>query len=347
LARRRGFTLIELLVVIAIIAILMGLLLPAVQKVRDAAARLSCGNNLKQMGLAMTNFQTTFNRLPAAMIHSGRAPATLAYRGPEFNFRVADAGNYYVYNHTGFVALLPYIEQDPLYKAYNYQYVSSASMTVAGLTLGNDKAPNPSRAVAQQSVKLYTCPGDDNPPPNVSGTGAYDRLDASRSNYLFSTGAYGDDASDYSSYQKGQGRGAFGNNGAASLVGMDDGTSNTLAIGESRQVHWDLNYGPFWGAGAHTAVHGRVYPPSQTTPPAAPCTGINGPAGAQPTTSCGNGFTDVRQYLPGPWQFGSRHTGGANFLFCDGGVRFLSDNTDQFTLYALATVDGGEPISPP
>jgi len=347
LARRRGFTLIELLVVIAIIAILMGLLLPAVQKVRDAAARLSCGNNLKQMGLALNNFAFTYNgRLPAALIHSGRATGTVTtYRGPEFNLRIADGGTYLVYNHTGFVALLPYIEQEPLFKTYNYQYLSSASVT-NGATLGNDTS-NPNRLVAQAIVKLYVCPGDDNPPGSSTGTGTYERQDAVRGNYLFSTGAYGDDASDYSAYQKGQGRGAFGNNGAASLVGMDDGTSNTLAIGESRQGHWDPNYGPYWGAGTHTAVHGRIYPPNQTTPPARICSGINQPAGGEPTTSCGGGLTDVRRLLPGPWQFGSRHTGGANFLFCDGSVRFLSDNTDQFTLYALATVDGGEPISPP
>jgi len=292
---------------------------------------MSCQNNLKQMGLAFTNYDNTYGKLPAALIHSGRYnnPNNRKYQGPEVD--LSTDSSYMVYNHSGFVALLPFIEQDNLFKQYNYRARASGSspygLPVAAQSSSND-------AVAAVSIKIYTCPGDENPAPVESqqpGTTSYfyEMVSARRSNYLFSTGGTTDYDGDWSSVPKYY-RGAFGNNGAIAINRVGDGTSNTIAIGESTQQMkaYTTVFGPYWGTGTHTAVHGwGVWNGTQPNYPYGPC-------GTVQNRSC-----------PYAWGFGSLHSGGTNFVFLDGSVKLLRDGITLSVWQALCTPEGGEVIS--
>jgi prepilin-type N-terminal cleavage/methylation domain-containing protein/prepilin-type processing-associated H-X9-DG protein len=356
---RRAFTLIELLVVIAIIAVLIGLLLPAVQKVRDAANRLSCQNNLKQIGLALHNYNDTNGKLPPAKINSGSAtqawqnfyenrPDTLTTR------RLAN-GQFAVkvYSHTGFTLLLPYIEQDNLYKQYNFNLPSTheawdgyapatghVPQDLANYPAGVNGTVN--EAVVATYVKTYTCPSDQNPSPldnySLNGPGntgywAYSGPSQRRSNYLFNCFR----ATDYTStYDTGTTVGVFGSNGAGAVQSMKDGTSNTVMVGEARQRMCSSYFGGRWGNGVHTAVHGYV-PDFRFH--------INYPAGNDRTLCFSN--DPAIKPLQYAWGFGSWHSGGANFVFCDGSVRFLPDSMSFPVFQALCSMNGGETVNVP
>jgi prepilin-type N-terminal cleavage/methylation domain-containing protein/prepilin-type processing-associated H-X9-DG protein len=358
--RRRGgregaFTLIELLVVIAIIAILIGLLLPAVQKIRDAAARMSCQNNLKQIGLALHNYHDVNSKFPPAKINSGSAqdptqnfynnrPDTLAGRTWRNGLPVAK-----VYSHTGFTLLLPYIEQDNLYKQYDFNLPSTheswdgynnAHVPSDLANYPNGVSGTSNEAVVGTLVKTYVCPSDQNPPPVDSysysgGYWAYSGPNQRRSNYLFNCYKADDYTSSYSASSSSAG--PFGTNGAASIQQIRDGSSNTIAVGEARQQQCSSAFGPRWGAGVHTSVYGYVGGLQWH---------INYPAGGDPI--CGSYPPSSPIYkLQYAWGFGSWHTGGANFVMCDGSVHFLPDGMSFPVFQALCSINGGEVVSLP
>ncbi|MBY0461416.1 MAG: DUF1559 domain-containing protein, partial [Gemmataceae bacterium] len=317
--RRAGFTLIELLVVIAIIAILIGLLLPAVQKVREAAARMKCSNNLKQIALAAHGYHDALGSLPPAK-------AQVAMGWNLGTFENLDPSK--IYNLNGFLLLLPHLEQDNLYRQYDRSYPSCNAVAFGSALLANGgiTATHPNAQVVGTKLAVYSCPSDDDPPvdnnPGDFCGAANAKVNARRSNYLFSTYNLTEWSPPWA--RAGSPRGAFGTNSACKLTQVTDGTSNTLMVGESKQLHTTeqgFKLGsPYWGSGTHGSSHGII---------------DNGPFGYwgvnTPHPDFDNTNGGVAGYCAGKggnqcqytWGFGSWHTGGANFALCDGSVRFV------------------------
>jgi prepilin-type N-terminal cleavage/methylation domain-containing protein len=233
---RPGFTLVELLVVIAIIAVLIGLLLPAVQKVREAAARMQCRNNLKQIALACHNYESAHGTLPPG------------YLGPIPNERDYDPDTNRI-QHVGLlVYLLPYVEQEALYRGLqvelNRELTGAAWFTIAA-----------NRNLAQTTVRVFQCPADDLTDASAMGTVvAYhpynvdapigpgednthsdfvilppdDPMPPGRSSYAGCAGLAGRGTSRaWGPYE-----GLFSNRSATALARVPDGTSQTLMVGE-------------------------------------------------------------------------------------------------------------------
>jgi prepilin-type N-terminal cleavage/methylation domain-containing protein/prepilin-type processing-associated H-X9-DG protein len=336
---RRAFTLVELLVVIAIIGVLVALLLPAVQFAREAARRMQCGNNLKQIGLALHNYHDTHKVFPPALIGSGRWNAPGGSNGVP----------HVVANTTGWVLMLSQLEQQGLRDQYYFGMPSSVSnpyglpfinnVNTDQSPLNTPPGPNPNAIIYRTRLEVMTCPSDFNPAPIITA-GAnnpadfYSRNGVARSNYLFSTGYYTDYDRRYADLSL-MYKGIFGNDGAGSLAECSDGTSNTIAVGEaknSRNGQTSTSFGPYWGAGVHTCCHGRTTRGDAIQGLGAqslPATPVR-PARTVPYSQryCAINFDNNndgtnRQYA---WQFGSYHPTGAQFVMCDGSVKFINDN---------------------
>ena len=300
--RRKGFTLIELLVVIAIIAILIGLLLPAVQKVREAAARTKCMNNLKQLGLAAHNYHSNFNRFPPGMIRDG---------GPVTN---PEVGKRYGLFH----ALFPMMEGDNIVRDFD---MTSAGF---GTNFGN------ANSRAARTAPVLICPAD---PLKVTAY-VYDPDDVEG---LTSYGGCGGTVA----YKTNDATrdGIFLRNQYVSVLQVVDGSSNTLLFGERH--HFDPAFDArdnsggediqAWGCWAYGA-EGDVL--LGTT------AGINFRL-QMSYVSLTPAEQDIL-YKKRINAFGSAHSGGANFTLADGSVRFIRDNVNQITFAALGTRATGE-----
>jgi prepilin-type N-terminal cleavage/methylation domain-containing protein len=327
---RSGFTLVELLVVIAIIGILVGLLLPAVQAAREAARRMSCSNNMKQLGLAAHNYHDAFKVQPAALLNSGR------YEDPAYHVRTAGG----VKNTTGWTMLLPFLEQSSIFEQYNFDVCASQDSPRGGDVVGVGLHLN--EALYSARVPTLECPSHpeagtrstDNP----DGTGFYDRRNAVRTSYFFSTGTFTDYSAPYASTGTDIRRGMFGNDGAAKFRDVLDGLSNSIAMGEGAggRHKTSIHYGPWGMSGIHTGVHGRVYSRSSSV-----ISFNSGDAQNWGINAAWNNDPDFQSYA---WVFNSLHRGGAHFTLGDGSVRFLTESIDYGLFCRLAYIADGEVI---
>jgi prepilin-type N-terminal cleavage/methylation domain-containing protein/prepilin-type processing-associated H-X9-DG protein len=329
----RGFTLIELLVVIAIIAVLIALLLPAVQAAREAARRSQCVNNMKQMGLAMHNYESANGCFPPAKIYSMSTLSAPYYNDP--------GGVGLVLNTSAFTMILANLEQTALYNAYNFSLPATIA-TNGGVNLTPVGGPNGDKAnttVIGTLVSVYVCPSQAQTSPiTTAGTAAYAMTNGRRGDYLLACSQYYEAYNGtYQNTVSWQGHppdaGIFsGCDIPTRLSEIRDGTSNTVMIGESSEPKTSTSYGPYWGSGAWTAVHGRVLPITSTSL-------LYGTPNGHPVAGA------AYQRESYAWQMGSLHPGGLNVCMGDGSVKFIKDSINPNSWFGINTMKNGEVVS--
>jgi len=337
--RRGGFTLIELLVVIAIIAVLIGLLVPAVQKVREAANRMKCSNNLKQIGIGLHAYHDANNGMPFGGLSDAPPLGSGGGWGTAWP-----------------VWLLPYIEQDSLFKKFTFTGSSG---------WGGASATNNLNASSNVRMNTYQCPSS---PINDSAPSPFAGSNISRNHYVGVSGAINGLITGYTEARVFTNSGAAGccSGGIASGGGVlmpgkqvrfadiTDGTSNVMVVSEQNDFLTTQNGAKVaWGAGL---LHGWQIGWYGTT---APNGGNAGDARTFQMTTIryainqktgwpnfpGNcGSMGVCENMGTNIPLNSAHSGGVNAVMADGSVRFLTDSTALATLAMLATRDDGQPL---
>lgn len=315
---RRGFTLIELLVVIAIIAVLIGLLLPAVQMVREAAARIRCANNMKQLGLACHSYHDSHGHLPPGVGY----------------FPTAANGAFGTY----FFHLLPYVEQDPLYRnAWGPVPLPPPAGTTAVYYPGNN-------GVYSQPVKVFLCPSD----PSV-GPGGTVVIDG----HTFGASSYAPNG-----LVSGTGPPAPGPQGRTAFAAIRDGVSNTVLHAEKYARCTNTTMSPPFRDGGTawaycTALVFAWQPEPMTLPGKAFQPGFAITALAKLGAPNAIGPRSKFQHQPTPFlgncdptRAATAHAGGIMVGLAGGSVRTLSPAMSEATWWAAVTPSDGEVLGP-
>jgi prepilin-type N-terminal cleavage/methylation domain-containing protein len=314
LSRRRAFTLVELLVVIAIIGVLVALLLPAVQAAREAARRMKCQSNMKQLGIGLHNYHDIHSRVPPAGIHNqGSQSAGSSCWGPSWA-----------------VMLLPMIEQGTLHSQYNFSLIRTRD--------------TPNDRVVAVKVPAYVCPSDPaNPPPWVNS------VPHARGNYACNAGP----ASAFSVTEFPRGiRGAFSPPfyWGTAFREVTDGLSSTIFVGEIIAGREEGDVRGAWASPLGVFFSGTSG--SSATPPSQPVL-INGNAlddsrrDRPAKCSAPNNDRNLRCIADGDrptHALRSRHPGGVQAALGDGSVRFVNDNINTPILLNLLGISDGQPV---
>lgn len=329
-SKKRGFTLVELLVVIAIIGVLVGLLLPAVQAAREAARRMSCGNNLKQLGLALHNYHDTFGTFPPSAIWGpGDPPYTLPY------------------HHTWNEMILPFVEQQPLYDSTN------RLLPVWG------------QPIVATQVAFLRCPSDGGrweisetqniAVTNYAGCEGYHWHSSMTAGNSAPWNTYGDPITKNADLM-----GLFATTKTRRMADVTDGLSNTLVIAETDSM--GFGGGPIRTSGTGARLVGNPFFRGAFV-----AAGVNGWAGNEGgtgnvvnpdgTPKAGGGFWKnyvypptfisawgPNAYWPGP---SSYHPSGIQATYGDGSVGFLSETIDYGTWLKMTSIKDGHTYNDP